>query len=286
VTHPNKAHQKRQAEALRAMHRAPPLLLLPNAWDAMSARLFEAAGFKAIATTSGGVAWALGHADGQHAPWHEVVAATERIVRTVRVPVTADIEAGYGDTPDQVANSIKDIIGAGAVGLNLEDGTSDPKLPVRTLEDAVDRIRAAREAARSADVPIVINARIDLYLKHVGDDDSRFADTVRRAKAYMAAGADCIFPFGLGDLKVVGDLIAAVKVPINIVGRAGVPNVKELERIGVARVSTASGPSMAVMSLTQQIAQELHGKGEFDMLRSTLTRPQVQQLFAPRPDQA
>jgi 2-methylisocitrate lyase-like PEP mutase family enzyme len=249
----------------------------------MSARIFEDAGFKAIATTSGGLAWALGHADGEHTPWYDVVAATERIVRTVRVPVTADIEAGYGATPDAVAKSVADIINAGAIGINLEDSTPDPKLPVRTLEDAVDRIRAAREAARSADVPIVINARVDLYLKHVGDDDSRFADTVRRAKAYMAAGADCIFPFGLGDLKILGDLIAALKIPINIVGRAGMPNVKELERIGVARVSTASGPSMAVMSLTQQIAQELHGKGDFAMLKSTLTRPQVQQLFAARP---
>jgi 2-methylisocitrate lyase-like PEP mutase family enzyme len=284
VIHPNKAEQKRRAEAFRAMHRTPPLLLLPNAWDAMSARIFEDAGFKAIATTSGGLAWALGHADGEHTPWHDVVVATERIVRTVRVPVTADIEAGYGATPDAVAKSVADIIRAGAIGINLEDSTPDPKLPVRTLEDAVDRIRAAREAAREADVPIVINARVDLYLKHVGDDDSRFADTVRRGKAYMAAGADCIFPFGLGDLKILGELIAALKVPINIVGRAGMPNVKELERIGIARVSTASGPSMAVMSLTQQIAQELHGKGEFAMLKSTLTRPQVQQLFAARPD--
>jgi 2-methylisocitrate lyase-like PEP mutase family enzyme len=284
MTHPNKGEQKRRAEAFRAMHRTPPLLLLPNAWDAMSARIFEAAGFNAVATTSGGVAWALGHADGEHTPWHEVVAATERIVRTVRVPVTADIETGYGETPDQVAKSVTDIIDAGAVGINLEDSTHDPKQPMRSLEDAADRIRAAREAARSADVPIVINARVDLYLKQVGDDDSRFADTERRAKAYMAAGADCIFPFGLGDLKILGNLIAALKVPVNIVGRAGVPNVRELEKLGVARVSTASGPSMAIMSLTRQIAQELHGKGEFAMLKSTITRPEVQQMFAARPE--
>jgi 2-methylisocitrate lyase-like PEP mutase family enzyme len=285
VNRPNKSEQRRLAEALRKMHCAPPLLLLPNAWDAMSARIFEAAGFPAVATTSGGVAWALGFPDGEKAPWHEVVAATERIVRAVRVPVTADIEAGYGEAPDQVAHSVEEIIAAGAVGLNLEDGTPDPERPVRSLEDAVERIRAAREAALAADVPVVINARIDLYLKHVGDDESRFADTVRRGKAYMAAGADCIFPFGLGDLKIVGELIKALKVPINIVGRAGTPNVARLEQIGVARVSTASGPSLVAMSLIRQMAVELRTKGAFDMLDSAIKRPEAQQLFAARPDQ-
>lgn len=280
----NRQEQTRLAEAFRHMHRTPPLLLLPNAWDAMSARIFEAAGFGAIATTSGGVAWALGYPDGQMAPWHEVVAATERIVRAVRVPVTADIEGGYGDTPDQVAQSIKEIIRAGVVGINLEDGTSQPDLTVRSMEDAVDRIRAAREVARAEGVPLVINGRIDLYLKHVGDDAWRFAETVRRAKAYMAAGADCIFPFGLADLKIVADLVSEVKAPINIVGRAGMPGVAHLEKLGVARVSTASGPSLVVMSLVRQVAEQLRDTGEFNMLASAIKRPDAQQLFAPRPD--
>ena len=177
-----KDSQKQQAEAFRQKHRAPPLLLLPNAWDAMSARVFEAARFDAIATTSGGVAWALGFSDGEKAPWNEVVAATERIVRTVRVPVTADIEGGYGETPDKVASSVAEIIRTGVVGINLEDSTPHADTPMRTIEDAVDRIRAARDAARAAGVPIVINARVDLYLKHVGDDETRFAETVRRGK--------------------------------------------------------------------------------------------------------
>jgi hypothetical protein len=139
-----KEDQKRLAENCRLKHQTPPLLLLPNAWDAMSARIFEAAGFNAIATTSGGVAWALGFPDGEKAPWHEVVAATERIVRTVSVPVTAEIEAGYGETPDQVARSVSEIIRIGAVGINLEDGTPHPERPIRSVEDAVERIRAAR----------------------------------------------------------------------------------------------------------------------------------------------
>jgi hypothetical protein len=175
-----KEDQKRLAEAFRQKHQAPPLLLLPNAWDAMSARVFEATGFDAIATTSGGVAWALGFSDGEKAPWNEVVAATERIVRTVRVPVTADIEGGYGETPNQVASSVAEIIRTGVVGINLEDSTPRADIPIRSIEDAVDRIRAARDAARAEGVPLVINARVDLYLKHIGDDEIRFAETVRR----------------------------------------------------------------------------------------------------------
>lgn len=275
--------QRRLAETFRNMHRGPRLLLLPNAWDAMSARIFEAADFDAIATTSGGLAWALGFPDGEQAPWNEVVAATERITRRVRVPVTADIEGGYGETSDQVARSVADIIRAGAVGINLEDGTRSAHMPIRSIEDAVERIRAAREAATAAGVPLVINARIDLYLKHIGDDRTRFAETVQRSKAYLAAGADCIFPFGLTDLEVVAELVTALKAPVNIVGRAGMPEVSKLERLGVARVSTASGPSLAAMSVTQQIAAELRAKGQFNALESSMKHADAQRLFAVRP---
>src|SRR5581483_21037 len=260
------------------MHRGPRLLLLPNAWDAMSARLFEAAGFGALATTSGGLAWALGFQDGEQAPWNEVIAATARIVRAVRVPVTADIEEGYGASPADVARSVTAIIATGAVGINLEDGTHDPAMPMRPIEDAALRVSAAREAARAAGVPIVINARVDLYLKQVHDDRTRFAETVRRAKAYAAAGADCIFPFGLTDLKILGELVAATRLPINVVGRAGTPGVAALEGIGVARVSIASGATMAVMAQIRQIAGELARRENFDMLKSAMTRADVQNL--------
>jgi 2-methylisocitrate lyase-like PEP mutase family enzyme len=131
-------------------------------------------------------------------------------------------------------------------------------------------------------VPIVINARVDLYLKAVGDEASRFAETVRRAEAYIAAGADCIFPFALADLDVIRKLAAAVKAPINIVARAGTPPLRQLEAAGAARVSVASGPALAVMSLTQRIAAELRQKGEFDILHAELKRVDAQRLFANR----
>ena len=268
------------AERFRQLHRTPPILLLPNAWDPMSARIFEAAGFPAVATTSGGLSWALGYPDGEKAPWAEVVAATRRMAETVQVPLSADIEAGYGATPDQVARSVADVVRAGAVGINIEDGTPNPQQPVWSVEDAAARIRSARAAADAEGVPIVINARIDLYLKHVGDEAMRFTETVQRAEAYLAAGADCIFVFAVADIDLIKRLTAAIKAPVNVVGRAGMPGLKTLQAAGVARVSIASGASMAVMSLTRQIAKELREKGEFDILKTPMTRADAQNLFA------
>jgi 2-methylisocitrate lyase-like PEP mutase family enzyme len=278
----NPSEQRRLAQDFRQLHRAPPILLLPNVWDPMSARIFEAAGFPAVATTSGGLSWALGYPDGEQVPWPDVVAASQRIVDTVRVPVSADIEEGFGDTPDAVGRNVAEIVRAGAIGINLEDGTPRPDQPVRPIAGAAARIRAARAAAEAEGVPIVINARIDLYLKGAGDEASRFADTVRRAEAYIAAGADCIFPFALADLDVIRKLTVAVKAPINIVARAGTPPLRQLEAAGVARVSVASGPTLAVMSLTQRIAAELRQKGEFDILHAELKRVDAQRLFANR----
>ena len=278
----NQAEQANKAELFRAMHRGAPLLILPNAWDAISARIIVAAGFPAIATTSGGVAWALGYADGEAAPWDEVVAATQRIARAVAVPVTADIETGYGETPEAVGRSIGEIIAAGAVGVNLEDGLKTGTPPIRSLADSVARIGAAREAARAAGVPIVINARIDLYIKNIGDEASRFDEAVARGRAYLAAGADCVYPIALRDSETMGRLVAALGAPVNINVRAGSPNVAELEALGVRRASTATAIPLMAMGLVRQLAQELHATQGFDALAPAMTHPEAQQLFAGR----
>jgi 2-methylisocitrate lyase-like PEP mutase family enzyme len=275
----NRAEQAQQAELFRNQHRGPRLLLLPNAWDAMSARVFVAAGFDAIATTSGGVAWSLGYADGEQTPWAEVVAATARIVRSARVPVTADIEAGYGETADAVMRSVAEIIAAGAVGVNLEDGMPHGPVPIRTVAEAADRIRAAREAANSAGVPIVINGRTDLYLRNLGDEASRFDETVERGRAYLAAGADCVYPIGLRDPATIGRLVKALGAPININVRAGSPSVVELEALGVARASTASQVALMAVSLTRQVADDLRATGRFDTLAPAMSQADAQRLF-------
>ncbi len=269
--------QSRTAEAFRARHRAPPVLLLPNAWDAMSALLFVDAGFDALATTSGGVAWALGYPDGEAAPWDEVVAATARIVRAAGVPVTADIEAGYGGTPAEVAAHVAEIIRAGAVGINLEDGLHGP---VRTVEDAAARIAAARDAARQEGVPIVINARCDvIFLRH-GDEATRFDDAISRCKAYLAAGADCVYPFGLRDPEAIAAFVKAVGAPVNVTGRAGMPDAAALERLGVARITIASAPTLLAMSSIQKFATVLRATGGFEGLSAAITHPEAQKLFA------
>jgi 2-methylisocitrate lyase-like PEP mutase family enzyme len=274
----HQTEQAAKAEAFRAMHRGPRLLLLANAWDAMSARLITEAGFPAIATTSGGVAWALGYADGEAAPWDEIVAATGRMARAVAAPVTADIEAGFGETPAAVARSIGEIIRAGAVGVNLEDGMRGA-VPIRTVEDASARIRAAREAARAAGVPVVINARTDLYIKHIGDEASRFDDAVARAGAYLAAGADCFYPIALRDPATIGRLTKAVEAPVNINVRAGHPSVPELEALGVRRASTATAVTLMAADLIRNIARELIETGRFDAVSPKIGHPEMQQLF-------
>ena len=266
------------------MHGGPPLLILPNAWDAISARIVVAAGYPAVATTSGGVAWALGYADGEAAPWDEVVAATARIARTVSVPVTADIESGYGDSPEAVGRSIADIIAAGAVGVNLEDGLRQGPAPIRPVADAAARIAAARAAAQAAGVPIVINARTDLYIKNIGDAESRLAEAVARARAYIAAGADCFYPIALRDPATIKRLAAAVPAPININVRAGYPGIVELEGLGVRRASTATALPLVAVGVVRQVLEQMRRTHRFDALNPAMTHPEAQHLFGPPPE--
>jgi 2-methylisocitrate lyase-like PEP mutase family enzyme len=259
--------------------------VLPNAWDAISARIVVAAGFAAIATTSGGVAWALGYADGEVAPWDEVVAATARIARAVNMPVTADIESGYGATPEAVGRAIGDIIRAGAIGANLEDGLRAGGPPIRSIEDAAARIRAAREAARAAGVPVVINARTDLYIKNIGGEKSRFDEAVARGRAYLAAGADCVYPIALRDPETIGRLVKALGAPVNINVRAGHPGVAELEALGVARASTATALPLMAMGLVRQALEQLRATRRFDAINPAMTHPEAQQLLAAGPQE-
>lgn len=271
--------QADKARRFRAMHDRSQVLVLANAWDAGSARLFARMGFAAVATTSGGVSWSLGHADGEHASLDEVVDVVARITRTVDVPVTADMEAGFGDTPAAVARSMRAVIEAGAVGVNLEDGLHAPGA-LRDLDDAVARIHAAREAADASAVPLVINARTDAWLLGYGASDAeRFDETVRRAKAFLAAGADCIFPIGLGDAAMLAALVEAVDAPVNVAARPGMPSVDELGRIGVARVSTATRFATVALSAVQAAARDVLDNGRFDALASTLSHGDVQRMF-------
>ena len=194
--------QRAQAIAFRTMHHGPKILLLPNVWDVASARILEEAGFGAMATTSAGIAFTLGYPDGQKISREEMLARVGRIARAVKVPVTADVEAGYGDRAEDAAETARGVIEAGAVGMNLEDGTDRPGQLVE-LSLQLEKIRAIRETALKSRVLLVLNARTDVYLEQVGAPENRYGETIRRLLAYRDAGADCVFAPGVRDVETI-----------------------------------------------------------------------------------
>jgi 2-methylisocitrate lyase-like PEP mutase family enzyme len=252
-----------KADAFRNMHHGPPTLILPNAWDAVTARLFVKAGARAIATTSAGIAATLGYADGQNVPRELMVEAVARITRVVDVPVTADIESGYADSPKELRESIRAVMNAGAIGFNLEDATGDSSRPLFALEQQIERIRAAREAADNMSIRVVINARTDVYLAKVGEPGTRFAETVRRLNAYREAGADCLFVPGVTDMPTLTQLVRSVPSPLNVLAGPGMPSVADLQHIGIARLSVGSAIMRATLAVARDAADELLQKGTY-----------------------
>jgi 2-methylisocitrate lyase-like PEP mutase family enzyme len=271
--------QKSKAMALRAMHRGPSVLLLPNAWDVVSARIFEDAGFGAIATTSAGVAFTLGYPDGQKISREEMLARVGRIARAVKVPVTADVEAGYGPAPEDAARTARDVIVAGAVGMNLEDATEDPSRPLVELPKQLEKIHAVREAALKTGILLVLNARTDVYLAKVGEPEKRYDEAVRRLVAYRDAGADCVFVPGVTDAPTIERMVGDVKCPVNILAGPGAPTVPELEKLGVARVSLGSAPMRATLGLLRRMAEELKASGTYSMLEGGIPHAEVNKML-------
>jgi 2-methylisocitrate lyase-like PEP mutase family enzyme len=239
-------------------------LVLPNSWDAASTLLFEQAGFEAVGTSSAGVAASMGVPDGEHLSRAEMLAVVERISHTVGVPVSADIEAGYGDSPADVSETIRRTIDAGAVGVNLEDGTDDPAGPLDDVEGHAAKIRAARDAADDAGVPLVINGRTDVFWREAGDEADRVDRAIQRANAYADAGSDCLFVPGVTDAATIEALVDGIDGPLNVLGGPGAPPVPELGDLGVGRVSVGSGPMRATLARLREIAAELRDEGTYD----------------------
>ena len=278
----NQLVQITKAEAFRKLHDGSRILILPNAWDVASARLLEAAGFCAIATTSAGVNWSLGYADGEQIGRWTMLDAVGRIAGHVSVPVTADMVAGFGSTPDEIGETIRGVIAAGAVGLNMEDSTGDPHNPLVEVSLQKEKIRAARDAATATGVSIVINARTDVFLAAVGAPETRLEHAVRRANAYREAGADCLFVPGVQDSATIAQLASAINGPLNILARAGIPPIAELTRLGVARVSVGSGPMLAALAQLRRIAVELLGPGTFSAItEDTIPYAELNALLSP-----
>ncbi len=270
--------EKQKAQAFRAMHHGPKILVLANVWDVASARILEEAGFGALATTSAGIAFSLGYPDGQKVSRQEMLAAVARIAQAVSVPVTADVEAGYGDRPDDAAETARAVVGAGAVGMNLEDGTNRPNQLV-DFSLQLEKIHAVRETASKLDVPLVLNARTDVYLEQVGAPESRYDETVRRSLAYRNAGADCVFVPGVRDAETISRLVRDLQCPLNILTGPGSPSIPELEKLGVARVSLGSGPMRATLGLLRRMAEELNATGTYAAIEGAPSHADVNRIM-------
>lgn len=276
--------QVEKAEEFRSLHQAKRILVLPNAWDVPSARVFEDAGFPAIATSSAALSVSLGYPDGEKIGKDELFTVVRKIAGILTIPLSADVESGFGASIEQLSDTVRRVIEAGAVGVNIEDISDFEKKSLVPIEKQVERLKAVRRVADSLGIPFVINARTDAYRFVAGDEKSRLEETIRREKAYAAAGADCLYPMGLTDKDTIAAFVRAVNKPVNIMARKGAPTISELEKIGVKRLSLGPGPMYASMGLLRRIAQELKQDGSYDsLLAGAITFDELNALAKPKP---
>jgi 2-methylisocitrate lyase-like PEP mutase family enzyme len=248
----------RDAGLFRRLHEGG-LLVLPNAWDAVSARLIESLGAKAIATTSAGVAWSHGYADGDLLPVPELVAAVAAIARVVTVPLSADVEGGYSADPAAVGETVARVIDAGAVGINLEDGGAGPDLLCAKIEQA-------RRAGTRSGVELFVNARTDVYLRGLVPADRRIAETLARAERYRAAGADGLFVPAITDPAEIREVASGARMPLNVLARPGLPAAAELLKLGVRRLSAGALLTEAALRATATLGAAFLRTGASDPL--------------------
>lgn len=265
------SHQKAMARLFQEMHRASSILVLPNAWDAITARIFMEAGFPAIGTTSAGIAVALGYPDGQQVPLDEMVQAVQRIVRVADVPVTADIESGYGKTSSEIVRNVERFLEVGVVGINIEDTTSFGDATFVSIDEQADIIRGIRALAESHEIPLLINARTDVLGCSGRSRDELLEETILRAQVYQQAGADCIYVFGQHDRDTIQQLVESIEGPLNVLIGPSTPSIKELQEMGVARASIGPGAVKAALQVVKEIAEELRGEGTY----ATLLHPSL-----------
>lgn len=276
-------YQKEKAGEFRSLHYAKKILVLPNVWDVPSARVFEDAGFPAIATSSAALAVSLGYPDGEKIGKEDFFSVVKKIAGVLSVPLSVDIESGFGATIDSLTDTIRRVIEAGAVGINIEDISDFEKKTLLPVEKQVERIRAVRTASDSLGVSLLINARTDAYRFGTGDERARLDEAIRRERAYEAAGADCLYPIGLTDRESILTFVKAVNKPMNIMARKGTPAITELQEMGVKRLSLGPGPIYAAMGLLRKIAQELKEKGTYEtLLTDAITFDELNALARPR----
>jgi len=258
----------------RNLHQGPGVLLLPNAWDAVTARLIESLGAKAIATTSAGLAWSQGYPDGSALPVVQLIAATRNIARVIRVPLTVDIEAGYSDDPDAVARLVGRILAVGVVGINIEDGAGSPDLLCK-------KITAIREHVAHLGVDLFINARTDVYLRGIASGEAAIEEIIRRASRYRAAGCDGLFVPGLATADAMAAISAAIEpMPLNIMAVPNLPSMDTLQKSGVRRLSAGSSIAQAALGRSSQLVSAFLAGTMGEMFDVSADYDVVNKLFA------
>lgn len=247
------------AAIFHQLHEGPQPLLLPNAWDAGSARLMESLGAAAVATTSAGVAWTHGYPDGNALPVRLLIATVATITRAIRVPLTVDIEAGYADDPPAVEETVAKVVEAGAVGINIEDGASTPDLLCLKIE-------RAKRAGQHFNVDLFVNARTDVYLRGLAPEGKRVAETLARARLYRNAGASGLFVPGLRDPEEIRAIAAGAGLPLNVMAWPGLPAASELAQLGVRRLSAGSAIAQALFGKAAALAADFLKSGKSEPL--------------------
>jgi 2-methylisocitrate lyase-like PEP mutase family enzyme len=244
-----------EAKTFHDLHQGSDLLILPNAWDPGSARLFEDAGAKAIATTSAGVAWALGYQDGDKLPIDKLAAVVAGISDVIKVPLSVDFEGGYTHDPKKIGETLRPILGAGAVGINIEDGEGAPELLARKIEQT-------RKTAQAAGVELFINARTDVYLNEVGAPESRVQETISRAASYREAGANGIFVPGLFEAAAIKSIASEVRIPLNVMAWHDLPSAEALSNLGVRRLSAGGSILQVIWNQAVKLAKQFLQTGD------------------------
>jgi 2-methylisocitrate lyase-like PEP mutase family enzyme len=276
--------QKEKAQAFRELHHGRRILILPNAWDVPSARVFENEGFPAVATSSAGLMVSLGYPDGEVIGRDEFVSVVERIARVVSVPLSVDIVAGFGVTTQEVLTTVKAILRIGAIGINIEDFVHATKT-LYPMKRQVESVKAIRKLGDAVGIPVVINARTDALRFGTGDEEAKFQEAVRRAIAYRDAGADCVYPMGLTESASIRRFVKQLDFPTNVMVRRGLPIVKELESLGVARLSFGPSASYAAMGLLKRAAREVQENGTYqNLVDGAIGFDELNSLVMPRPN--
>jgi 2-methylisocitrate lyase-like PEP mutase family enzyme len=268
--------QKKRAQRFLELHHDRNLLILPNIWDPLGARLLAQLGYPAVATASAAVAYSLGYDDGERISFPAMLSVIRRIASSVAVPVSADIERGYAEQPEDVADNVRQVIRAGAVGINIEDSTHEGG-PLRPVDLQCDRIGAVRRMADKEGIPLVINARTDVFLTQGARSKSdRVDETIQRARAYVDAGADCVYPITVGDIETLRVIREAVAAPINVYASRKTAPMKQLEDAGISRLSVGPGLLKASLTTIKNVALHLKEYGSYESFtRNVITNDEI-----------